>query len=355
MSNKNNNVFMQQLAAWARANGKPRPTSMDGMKALTAEFMRHVQRQNELHAQQAQRPSWEEVPDDRDTHLINDGATVQIADARSGGPSDFDELVEARASAVAEFGGDELAGYAQHQHNEVAALGAAAPWMRTNPLSVVSAIIGGQAVPNGQQFEAATQPVQLCSWNGEDPDTKNVIVNIAAVTLKQADGAAGFFESYGIVQFGTRGFLNTVEVDVGQQFVVGASTVIVQVKAFLAPQTLDSILPPTFVGMLSFGNTNRTAPLTRTKYIDTAVPGGTPVIVTVPPYAKNVVVWRFGTGTPGMTILFEAADGSTLYDFTIAAGAYMTTPIPLTPDVFQLAITPATNPIVGRVIFELGL
>lgn len=113
--------------------------------------------------------------------------------------------------------------------------------------------------------------------------------------------------------------------------------------------------------MLSFYPIVRTAPVTRTRYID-PLTAASPVLITVPPFAKRLWVWRQSPKTVALTLFFfgPATAGGYEYFLPVDAGngfnGYMIEPIIVAPDVAQIQVTKTAGPDSSvRCVFELGI
>jgi len=336
------------LARWANANGIPRPKDQAGMNRLLQRFI-------------AAQPAWFEIPDDRTTHLIDDGATIQIADAKVGGQfmDDWDQLLQQRSEAMAEAHGDDFNRDFLLSGKEQAELQAAAPFARTNPVSVLQGILGGTAnVTQGTS-------VNIARWEGADAETTAVTVTLGPVeTVPNLDGidANTLFRPYGIIQWGTRGFPVTAQVDIGRgcQFTINASFV----NLSLAMEA-NTALPNGFLGLtglLSYQPCVRTQNLTRSLYVDGLANGGTTTDLVIPRFAKQFTLWRSDARNAiGIVVEGYAGSFSTIYSFTRAAAATVAetaamTPLPLTGDSVYLRLTNAGSSSTNIVVvFDLAL
>lgn len=290
------------------------------------------------------------------THLTDDGAFLNIVDRQVGPRDDFDEMVEARQRAMAEAGGDDLARDAILQQRQHAALSAQAPFVRTNPSSLLQGILGTQQTVYTGANLAPTQPrqVDLARWIGETEEATSVTITLSPVApVEVQSGLVTPLLPYGIVEFGSRDSLVTVEVDIlkGVQFTVGASYVVV--KAALEESLDLGIRGMTVAGMLSFAPTVRTDSLQRTLYRQTDLAIGDTAVFTVPQFAKDVRLWR-SPATSSATIAFRDSNGNLSYDYALAAGSYMLDPLPLTGDIAEIDVTPG-DAIMSqiRLVFDL--
>jgi hypothetical protein len=310
--------LMQQFIAWAKASGKPRPTTSQGMDLLFAEFMNQAavlgqqqQPQQRSPSPAALRPAlrsvpppppplqsieigqpvWDEIPDDKQTIMTWDGVKSQIVDGNHA-PDDFDEMVARREQAMIEGGHDDLAREAILMGDNHAALTAAAPFTRDNPTSATN-------TPLGNRVNIAINDLkEVARWVGDDAETTPVTVSAGIVQQNPNLTFGGVFfgqlRPFARVQWGTRGYLLTADIDLGTgfQFTICASTVILQLGMNAAAGTTTGFTVDV-AGMLSFKPCVRTAPLTRTVYIDAqAGAGATSAVLAVPNSAKKVTIWR---------------------------------------------------------------
>jgi len=348
--------LMKDIAFWARARGRQAPTSKEGWKVLIAEYFSQRVAQEVV-------PYETEIPDDEATHLIDDGATIQIADPVPQGvfEDDWNQLLRQRAEAAIGPNGEALDDFDQEFQllgTTRAELNAVAPFTRSNPPTLLNSVLGSQAIASNAPGSLA---VNVANWIGDDAETTPVTVTFYEVQAFQisAPKASGIFRPYGIVKFGTRGVLATAEVDMDQQFTISGSQVTLEVAMEITSGgTTETML---LAGMLSFKPVVRTAPVTRTLYLG-SIADAASVTVTVPNFAKSVTVWR-GTAavdTVACTIAFLDTIGlaGTYYIYTLAAGAYNNDPIPIAGNVRQITVT--NNNGAGQAstffcIFNLGI
>lgn len=193
--------------------------------------------------------------------------------------------------------------------------------VNTNPPTIRKAILGNQAIVTTGGISSA-----LAFWNGDEDETRAVTVtgmnlgegSLSGVqtTYPAANVPGGgpyqayFYSPYIRVQFGTRGTLNSVEVDIGRgcQFTVFGAGVTVQAGMDLPPlpSTLNNLTYATTGSMLlgatmSFGPKASVASLTRTKYFGPATASGPPAFsfsqltlpavstMTIPNYATEIL------------------------------------------------------------------
>lgn len=218
---------------------------------------------------------------------------------------------------------DDLHRKALLQRAQVSSLKDQAQFVRTNPPSLMTGMLG-----NYQIVTAGGEAIQVCNFTGDDAETMPVGITIAPVEQLVAGAPEGLANTisrpFAIIQFGTRGFSVSFEVDIGtgRQLVVGASSVIVQVAMDPLPAEGAFVAGSMkLAGMLSFHPTIRVTPVTRTRYIDTVLNAKVQT-VTVPPFAQRVS-W-YAQNTAGTTTQLEVQDinHATLYteEVTVDAG-----------------------------------
>lgn len=373
MTEQQKKALMQQVARWARAQGKPRPVTQEGWKVLVAEFV--AQAQAYRLAQQAMQAA--EAPEDGeggsegevvaggDVHLINDGVTVQIADRVPESPfiSDWDQMLKDRAAAAIGPNGEMLDDFNQEfqyigrQHAELQKV---APFTRTSPPSLLLGSLGGQA-----ETVSGGEPVTVANWIGEDAETCPVTVVLGPIgqvspSFTDTDPAVTPARPYATILFGTRGFSVSVDVDVGSgcAFTVNASSVMLKLGQ---PSAVAGLSNRTMVltGMLSFKTGFRTTPVTRTLYWDSDVDGLNNARFAVPAFAKTVqVVTQNGASTSTFQMVVFDSRGTAIMTYVQPAGDYaMKAPVLLPADaaVIRVDANGGTNLGHVRLVFELAL
>jgi len=230
----------------------------------------------DLKSRDPEMPDDEFAADDELAHRIN-----QHEDAAT-------DAVGAPVSDIAQ-----LAQVSRARHAEITSR---AKYVRINPESAYRALLGGQQL----MTTAKPTTVQVATWSADsDVETTAVTIQFLPVVTSIPKSAGAFtakpLRTYGVINFGTRG-VYTVEVDIGlgQQLTLGASEVSLQVgiedtSLAWAGRTVDQTI--ILAGMISFLPCVRTAPLTRTKYVDFVATGSFPE-VDVPPFAKKLQVYR---------------------------------------------------------------
>ncbi len=247
----------------------------------------------------------------------------------------------------------QLAQVSRMRHAEVTSR---AKYVRINPESAYRALLGGQQLMSTAN---PAVPVQVATWTSEsDVETTAVTIQflpvVTSVPVNMTFGERPI-RSYGVINFGTRG-VYTVEVDVGlgQQLTLGASEVSLQVA--LEDTRSLGVIDRTIVlaGMLSFLPCVRTAPLTRTKYIDGLATGGFSQVI-IPPFAKKLDVFRDQGNASAYTIILLDTAFVSGYTVNVPAGA-IPTAIVLAGDITRVIILQTAGPVTDyHLVFELGL
>lgn len=163
--------------------------------------------------------------------------------------------------------------------------------------------------------------------------------------------------AYGQIIFGTRNRY-TVEVDVGMgaQLSVNAGAVALLVALEASPTgSVDREIVVS--GQISFWPCVRTAPLTRTRYIDSLATGNSST-VTIPPFAKSFTVLRSTNmgAVLGYTVTVQDNKGAVLFTQVVAADAFAN-PVILPGSARAVTIANASGSTITNceVVFELGL
>lgn len=274
-----------------------------------------------------------------------------------------DRLDIADATADLAVGADSLDKKVATRNAEWQQLDAMAPFMRTNPVSALNGTLGNQATLRiGPNVDASEGNAQVALWQGDDAETGPVTVTLAPVVGVQSPnvvsksitgGNVPIIRPYAIVQFGTRGFAANFEVDIGLgcQFTLTASTVSVQVLLEQTAGALDAETEVQLSGMLSFGPTNRQpAPITRSKWINVGA-GSTSSAIPIPAFAKRVYLLN-GIAAATWALAFKASDGSTLYGLT--GTGTMTVPAMIANGIYTMTVQATGGDIVrGALVFEL--
>lgn len=304
------------------------------------------------------------------THLTDDGVSANIVDELEDAPSDFDALVRRRNRLLQETGGDELAMEALMQQHERSQLsqGSPAPASATKGVLGSSALVaaslsdaapqvyGGISIAPARGVTKDVQTVQVASWNA-DNDFETRPVTIMFQNIVTALGATtGGLRPFGLVQVGTRDSSAPIYVDIarGCMFTIAASNVAVFVGLDPVAASNANRNQMQLAGMISFMPVVRTTPIYRTVYLDYLA--GTTLSVNVPPFANRVWLVRDNIATVAVSLDFRDSNLVEIYQHTLAAGAQMTTPIPLSSDVAVIDVTKtAGNSSEARLIFELGL
>lgn len=264
-----------------------------------------------------------------------------------------DDLEMADEVARNMYAADSLTQKAAFRNLKHETLNDQAPFVRIVPPSVLKGTLGGQ------QQVAQGQNAQVALWGGEDAETTAVSVVFAPVQqiASAPDSGSPYdpFFPYGIVQFGTRGFLVKAEVDIGLgvQFTVPASMVSLQVA--LEPQPAGSVRPVgsmKLAGMLSFLPVTHTPNLTRT--LSGSPVNGNPDVLYIPPFSRNFVLLRDVTASQ-LSFQVLNSRGAVIYSQDFAAGTAMSQPVVLSTDAVALRLlsTNVAN-VAVRAVFGLA-
>lgn len=294
-----------------------------------------------------------------------------VPDEHSNDPLDLADTV-ARMNPYA----DQLQHYSMLQKAKQAALAQQAAPANTNPPTfATTGMVGNQAT-----FSLGDTQ-QLVQYQGDDAHASPITITlgIAAPVPAFSTAPAGnfpLFRPYAMIQFGTKGFLATAYVDIGngQQFTISGSAVTVTATL---PNTIAYEGPPfafpaqiQLAATLSPQTIMRTVPLTFTHYIDALIPGTlTPLspqtLGYVPPFARRCTfaprgVLATGPLATGVEVIFYDSSFSNVGAYYIPAGDfYLAQPFVLPGDAFAYQVqdpTPSsTDRPPGALIFELSL
>lgn len=354
MTEQQKRVLMKQVGVWARRKGIPRPSTRDQWKGLISQYI--AERVKDGLSNQY----WDEIPDADPTHLVDDGSTIQIADAAPTTADDWEQMLRDRAEASVGPNGEILDDFDRDVRlmgMQQDALTAQAPFTRTNPTSVVGAVLGGFAT--FQQL-SGSQKVSLARWNGADEDVRSVTCTFTEMIT----GAFAKFRPYGIVSYSIRDSTTTIEVDINQgcQFTIGASQVLLEmaIPIDIAPLTGFDKDAKFYAGAISFDQVFRTTPITRTIYSENLADGQ---IYTgrFPKFTRRIVVERYPFSAP-FTLFLNGGDDSgeseDIAEIKVGANARMD-PLTIPGDAYGFDIRNTTgggNAIdFIRVICELSL
>jgi hypothetical protein len=237
-----------------------------------------------------------------------------------------------------------------------------APFARINPPSVLQGTLGGQ------QAVRVGHNAQVALWGGVDAETLPVTVTFAPVeqiTAFTVPVVTAERRPFGVVKFGTRGFLTEAVVDIcrGCQFTVNASEVSLQVGVESIPGVSVNML---LSGMLSFYPTTHVAPITRTLYFDDISLAAQPSIF-IPAYARGVKLATIHPGTPASpdyTLRFYDSVGTETSDYiypaiVVGGPAWPTGFVPIPGDAVAVQVSSTTlippfDDTTFRLIFELA-
>lgn len=276
-----------------------------------------------------------------------------------------DELEVAAVTEASMPGADSLDVKAALRKTRLGMLNQQAPFVATNPPSVLAGISGNQATVKPGELH------QVCFWQGDDAHASTVSLAIAPVqqqattdqdfvTAPLSLGSGLGNRPYARIQFGTKGFSVAAFVDIGTgvQLDVCASMVTIEVGLKINPNITTPAMQ--LAGMIgSFKPIMRTAPLLYTLYADDTGVVNTN-IYPVPPFAKRV--WFIKQSIADVVTLnvvnfAHSPPGNFEYQgvATIAANTQMADAIVLPGDAVAVSATNAAGNAQGRFVFELGL
>lgn len=224
------------------------------------------------------------------------------------GEDDLDQAARVQ-SQIQPAAGSGLAQKTTLRDEKWTGLNNVARFARINPPSVLHGTLGGQQMVSVTNTSANLladgltyrgTPFQVVNWGGEDSETIPVTITLAPVGVApQLQAGQRIATGVGIVQFGTRGALVKAEIDVklGCQFTVSGSSVTVQVAAEV-PFSPGGGAVRTYVqniaGMASYYQVpNKGA--TRTRVVNFATGSTTPIVVSIPPFARAVTFQHNGS------------------------------------------------------------
>lgn len=237
--------------------------------------------------------------------MITDDGGVglgQIENLRDEGQyiGEIEKYLQDKEKAAREVGNDDFRMRMQMQKNEIKALNQTAPFTRDNPASLVTGMLGRQITITGPGANSGdpvfSDPILVARWDGADIDARDVSCVFGSVITfdtntvlpSPASGVTQGLQPIGIVQFGTSGYLVTVEVDItlGAQLTVCGSTVLMSVK------TAGPAVSTTVTGMISM-HLCRSRRLTRTVYRNALPRTATSGLIIIPPFATSVYIYRY--------------------------------------------------------------
>lgn len=336
------------FVAWARSRGHTAPPTEEGLRVLVAQFLAEAMQRGQRAEEPPQLVGADQAEHaDHKINLLRDsGGMLDIADPETEN-SDFGEFIRQRAAAMDEADGDDLAAGIIHRGADTAKLQAQAPFQRTDaPPSAVEAVLGNVATLTWGESK------QVAQWSGPDVDTRPLTVTIGVINLDWATPAGvsfgGEFRPYATLLWGSGGFSYTVEVDLakGAQWTVGASSAFLTITL---PHSTDEPagLALKAAGSFSYQPCMRTAPITRTVYINS--PPLSNNAAQVPAFAKKVTVWRSNAKAGIQIELFGQSPGDS---FIVERAAAASIPETTVPDAILLQGNPATIGIANTSITE---
>jgi hypothetical protein len=268
---------------------------------------------------------------------------------------DGDALDDAEFIAQKMEGTDDLVRKSMLRKQTWANLDHVAPFVRSNvPPSVLAGTLGGQQTPTN-----ATPIIQVANWAGLGNE-ETTSIGILACPVQQIDQqfVNQAFRPFLRATFGTRGFSVALEADIGRgcQFNVSGAACTLEVGVEIGDNEYQTAGDMILAGMLSFSPVPPSTDhrITRTKYTGVLnAPGAE--IVTVPPFAKSVVLTRAPL-TAACDFLFTDQNGVLLYELDLAGNQVFFDPIQLSNDVVAIQIQTAGAQIARtRMIFNLAI
>lgn len=260
---------------------------------------------------------------------------------------DFEEMAIAREQALVEAGGDDLAREVIYQKGIREKL-QANNLISGNPSSAAKAAMGSIATVKSGVLGSNAPTVAY--WTADsDAETRCVGVTLGMVPVSPTFGNFSV-KPFGIVQWGTRGQLQSMEVDIltGCRFTVEGSQVILQVAqdVAVAPAADSQLI---LSGMLSFGSVSRPSPMTRTVDIVNANQA-----IPIKPFAKMFYIHRIPTSDQ-ITVQIQNSGLQLLGEVPIAANAVFTDPIIIPNGATQINIIDVTGTFTrATVVFMLA-
>lgn len=369
--------MMRLFAAWARSKGIAKPSTEEGMKVLMAQFLSEVQQRAEQVIGAAGDGTYNRDPISQMTTgpqiVRTDGGLIDVDNLEHDDGSDFTELIRSKQRALEEAGGDDLAAHVIHRDSVAQQLPASSP----APPSATKGLLGSTAIVTATLSDSQPQVyggvspmptsastknvniVQVARWDADnDFETRPVTISFQNLVNTIVNTNFGLtvngLRPFGFVNFGTASASTPLYVDIGRgcQFTVGASSVQVSVGLDPCAASQSAINTMQLSGMISFNPVVRTNPIYRTVYFDNLQTGAE---VTVPPFANRVWIWVKDL-TAAIRMTFLDSSSAAIYSFTLAAGAFMVTPVPLSSDAAFVEVDKtAGSDTQARLIFELGV
>lgn len=300
--------------------------------------------------------------DDNDVDAIrNAQGNGDDSDSGVGMEDDFDAFVRARFAARNAGGRpqDDLAAEAHFNRIQHAEEKAAAPYVRTVPPTVTSAVWGNQ-----QECVSGDEPKIVCFWTGADVEATPILVslvNIRTIVDGQAQVNASY-RPYALIKYGTKGVFAEAKVDIAQnrQLVVLGSAVYVYVAMDPAPVGQNPGKMQ-LGASLAFGAARSGGPVIRTLYFDNVLAASSSRPVSIPYAAVQLLPVQKANVADDIVIEFRDSNpgvsgGSVLYTYSLPPGQIMTSPVPITGDVASVVISnlgPLSASV--RLPFELSL
>ena len=247
------------------------------------------------------------------------------------GDDEFAQRMKLEEAAATVSGGNDLAQMVGVEEAQKQKAISEAPYRRINPPSAYQALLGGTGV-----VFVGQDPQQVIFWQGENVEALPVSIMLWPQTLTSAGGVS--VRPFARIDFGTRDGRVRVDVDLGTgtQLCVPASTVYVSVGVEVAAGVTGTI-SSRLSASIGFYPIVRTAPITRTSYLDSIAAAATQTI-TRPAFANSIIGFERLDTTAQYTILFNA-NLVNVSRHIIAANTYLTAPIYLSNDITEVVVT----------------
>ncbi|MES2179834.1 MAG: hypothetical protein V4550_18380 [Gemmatimonadota bacterium] len=281
---------------------------------------------------------------------------------------EVDKYLMDKDKAARAAGGDDFYTRVEQGKNEHADLNAVAPFVRSNPPSVLDGSLGNVAIL--QVAATGDDPfATVAQWAGKDAET-----SVGTITLGTTASKGNFFERaggpggpapirpYARIKFGTRGFLQSMEVDIGPlgcQLTLSGSQFAIDLAVANVASLPNATAPTSFplvtlYGQISFGAILRTTPITRTVYLD-QVGNGSFGGAAIPQFSKSLVVYSTLSTVGKFTVSLLDSAGFVCAAQLVVQGTLMT-PMTIPGDAQSIKIDNTDASACNyRAIFSLGV
>lgn len=244
------------------------------------------------------------------------------------------------------------------------------PYVRINP-RIETSILGNEILIEAGGASGERDAVY---WSGEDDDARSVSVVLANPALlgdiasrvqsgwptssNAAAATYNIYRPYAIIRYGTRGGTATAAVDIGRgcQVTLVASAVYVRLGMDLNTAGTNVNANMLLSAMLAFGPKASSAPVTRTRYIDSLAAAGTSTVI-IPAFATQLLPLQRSDVSGSLELDIRDAGGTTI-QYVALAGSQVMDPIPLANDAYDILVTNAASPsptVNIRLVFGLNL